>query len=190
MEHFEMERRKRRRLRDKLVIVINGKGGVGKDTICDITAALFCAKTVSSITPVKEVAAQCGWKGEKDIRARRFLADLKQLLIAYNDYPNQYLVREVQAFRSDPSADILFVHIREADQIGEFLRLTGGKAVTLLIRSSRPGLSAAVYGNSADDDVEQYHYNYIFDNDCGQAVLFQEVERFMTQLLRQEQLLD
>lgn len=190
MEHFEAGCRKRRRLRDKLVIVINGKGGVGKDTVCDLTAQLFYTKTVSSITPVKEIAAQCGWKGEKDIRARRFLADLKQLLIAYNDFPNQYLVREVQAFRSDPGADILFVHIREADQIGEFLRLAGGKTTTLLIRSSRPGLSAAVYGNSADDDVEQYHYDYIFDNDCGRAVLFQEVERFMTRLLTQEQLLD
>lgn len=190
MEYFETECRKRRRLRGKIVVVINGKGGVGKDTICDITAALFYAKTISSITPVKEIAAQCGWKGEKDPKARKFLADLKQLLIAYNDFPNQYLVREVQAFRSDPGTDILFVHIREAGQIESFLRLIGEKAVTLLIRSSRPGLSDAVYGNSADDDVEQYSYDYIFNNDCGQAVLFQETERFITQLLKQEQLLD
>lgn len=190
MEHFEAGFRKRHRLRDKLIIVVNGKGGVGKDTVCALTARLFYAKTISSITPVKEIAVQCGWKGEKDIRARRFLADLKQLLIAYNDFPNQYLTREVQAFQADPGADILFVHIREADQIEEFLRLIHGKAVTLLIRSSRPGLSSAVYGNSADDDVERYHYDYIFDNDCGQAVLFQAVERFMTALLRQEQLLD
>ena len=190
MEHFEAGCRKRRRLRSKLVIVINGKGGVGKDTICELTGQLFYVKTISSITPIKEIAVQCGWKGEKDIRARRFLADLKQLLIAYNDFPNQYLVREVQSFQTDPGADNLFVHIREADPIRGFLRRAGGKTVALLIRSSRPGLSAAVYGNSADDDVERYDYDYVFDNDCGQTVLFQEVERFMTNLLRKEQLLD
>ena len=127
MEHFEAGFRKRHRLSDKLIIVVNGKGGVGKDTVCALTARLFYAKTISSITPVKEIAVQCGWRGEKDTKSRRFLADLKQLLIAYN---------------------------------------------------------------AADDDVERYHYDYIFDNDCGQAVLFQAVERFMTALLRQEQLLD
>ena len=190
MENFEAGFRKRHRLRDKLIIVVNGKGGVGKDTVCALTARLFHAKPISSITPVKEIALQCGWSGEKDTKSRMFLADLKQLLIAYNDFPIQYLTREVQACQADPGADILFVHIREADQIEEFLRLIHGKAVTLLIRSSRPGLSSAVYGNSADDDVERYHYDYIFDNDCGQAVLFQAVERFMTALLRQEQLLD
>ena len=190
MEQLETDSRKRRRLKDKIIIVINGKGGVGKDTICSLAARLFCVKTISSITPVKEVAALCGWKGEKDEKARKFLADLKQLLIAYNDLPSRYLTREVQAFRRDPALDILFIHIREADQIDAFLRLVDGKAVTLLIRSSRPGLSAAVYGNSADDDVEQYDYDYTFDNDCGRTALFQETQQFMTTLLKQEGLLD
>ena len=189
MEQFKPDSRKRRRLKDKLVIVINGKGGVGKDTVCDITSRLFYAKTISSITPVKQIAALCGWKGEKDAKARKFLADLKQLLIAYNDVPNRYLAQEVQAFRRAPTQDILFVHIREADQIEAFLRNTGGKAVTLLIRSSRPGLSG-VYGNSADDGVERYDYDYIFDNNCGKDALFPETERFMTALLKQERLLD
>jgi len=189
LEHFELDSRKRRRLNEKIVIVINGKGGVGKDAICDITSKLFYAKTISSITPVKQVAALCGWKGEKDGKARRFLADLKQLLIAYNDFPNRYLLREVQSFRADPACDILFVHIREADQIDAFLRSAGGKAVTLLVRSSRPGLSA-VYGNSADDDVEQYRYDYSFDNDCSLDALPRETERFMTALLKRERVLD
>ena len=44
----------------KLVMVINGRGGVGKDTLCDFAAAYFRVRNVSSITPVKELAAQCG----------------------------------------------------------------------------------------------------------------------------------
>jgi len=189
LEHFGLDGRRRRRLNAKIIIVINGKGGVGKDAICSITSRLFYAKTISSITPVKQVAALCGWKGEKDGKARKFLADLKQLLIAYNDFPNRYLLREVRAFQAGSAWDILFVHIREADQIDAFLRSAGGRAVTLLIRSSRPGLSA-VYGNSADDDVEEYGYDYLFDNDCPLDVLPREVEHFMTALLEQERVLD
>ena len=45
----------------KAVIVINGAGGVGKDTLCDLAAKHFNVYNVSSITPIKEIASLCGW---------------------------------------------------------------------------------------------------------------------------------
>ena len=69
----------------KAVIVINGAGGVGKDTLCDLAAKHFKVYNVSSITPIKEIAALCGWDGSKDDRSRKFLADLKQISVEYND---------------------------------------------------------------------------------------------------------
>lgn len=145
----------------KLTIVINGKGGSGKDTVCEIVSRHYPTCNVSAITPVKELAAQCGWQGEKDMKARKFLADLKRLLADYNDYPTRYLIEQQRAFLADETQQIMFVHIREADQISAFLNGISGDKCTLLIR--RPDLPAA-YHNAADDNVEEYPYDFIYEN--------------------------
>ena len=45
----------------KRIVIINGKGGVGKDTLCDVIAKKYIVKNVSSITPIKEIAASAGY---------------------------------------------------------------------------------------------------------------------------------
>ncbi len=149
----------------KLTIVINGAGGVGKDTLCNIAAAHYRVKNVSSITPIKELAARCGWAGEKSERARKFLSDLKRLTVEYCDYPTAYLTEEYRAFL-DGEDEILFVHIREPEEIEKFVRATEGRAVTLLVRGGkRFSHRGGAYGNISDDGVENYPYQYIFYND-------------------------
>ena len=170
----------------KLVLVINGKGGVGKDAFCDAAAQSFAVKNVSAITPVKAIAAQCGWQGQKDLKSRKFLADLKQLLVDYNGFPNAYLEGEYRSFLQS-EADILFVHIREAEQIQDFLRRIPGKKAALLIRSQR--VEGATYGNAADDLVEAYPYDYVFQNDGALEQLPQAVRQFLRSVLQQEGLL-
>ena len=49
----------------KSVVIINGKGGVGKDTLCEVVAKKYSVRNVSSITPIKEIAKIGGWQGEK-----------------------------------------------------------------------------------------------------------------------------
>ena len=41
---------------NKTVLVINGAGGVGKDTLCAMAAEKFRVENISSITPIKEIA--------------------------------------------------------------------------------------------------------------------------------------
>ena len=146
----------------KLVFVINGRGGVGKDTLCDFAARAFSVKNESSVTPVKALAAQVGWHGEKTDRARKFLSDLKALMIAYNDYPTVWATEQYRDFMASDQ-EIMFFHIREAEEIDKFIRATNGKAKALLIR--RAAVHQGAYGNRSDDQVEQYHYHYVFDND-------------------------
>lgn len=149
----------------KLIIVINGPGGVGKDTLCNIAAAHYRVKNVSSITPIKELAARCGWAGEKNDRARKFLSDLKRLTVEYCDYPTRYLTEQYRAFLEGDD-EILFVHIREPEEIEKFVRATEGRAVTLLVRGGkRFSHRIGAYGNASDDGVENYPYQYIFYND-------------------------
>lgn len=165
---------------EKLVIVINGKGGVGKDAFCDAAALHFPVRNVSAITPVKEIAGYCGWHGEKDLKSRKFLADLKQLLVDYNGLPNAYLEGEYRSFLEGDEL-ILFVHIREAEQIADFLRRISTPKATLLIRSRR--LEDAHYGNAADDLAETFPYDYTFHNDGTLEALPAAAEQFLTDIL-------
>ncbi len=149
----------------QFVFVINGSGGVGKDTLCNLAAKHFRVRNVSSITPIKNIASMCGWKGEKNDRARKFLADLKSLTVAYNDYPTKWILEEYRRF-CESEDEIMFVHIREGSEIRKFVEGTDNAAITLLIRGgNRFRRNNAAYGNSADDDVEKYRYDYVFYND-------------------------
>ena len=161
----------------KLTLVINGRGGVGKDTLCDAAATRFRVMNVSSITPIKELAAICGWSGEKTDRARRFLADLKALTSAYNDYPTNWITERYRDFLAGED-EILFVHIREGEEIRKFVDATGGEAKTLLVRADRR-MAAHTYGNASDDLVESYSYDYYFDNDDAPEVA---AEKFLALL--------
>ena len=146
-----------------LTIVINGKGGVGKDTLCRFAAERYKTRNISSITPIKELAAACGWQGEKTDRARKFLSDLKALTAEYNDYPTNYLLSEYRAFLFSDD-ELLFVHIREPGEIKKFVDRAGGGVKTLLIRGGDRFVRAA-YGNASDDGVEDYPYDFVFKND-------------------------
>ena len=58
----------------KQVFIINGSGGVGKDTVCSAAAQSWKVQNISSITPILQVAKAAGWDGTKTPAARRFLS--------------------------------------------------------------------------------------------------------------------
>ena len=63
------------------------------------------------------------------------------------------------------SADeIMFVHIREPEEIKKFVDATGGAAKTMLVRGGKR-MSNEKYGNASDDGVENYSYDFYFMND-------------------------
>ena len=150
-------------MKNKLVIVINGKGGVGKDALCDALKISYKTKNVSTITPIKNIASNYGWNGEKDEKSRRFLAELKRVFAEYNDLPTKYIVDEYRSFLEDDN-DIMLVHIRESNEIEKFIRQVSTPVIALLIKRSVID-NAKKYGNDADDQVENYPYDYIYNND-------------------------
>ena len=147
----------------KATIVINGAGGVGKDTLCDLAAKHLKIRNISTITPIKELARMADWDGRKDDRSRKFLADLKELCVNYNDFPTNWAKAQYLDFLTTDE-QILIVHIREPKEIAKYVKATDGEAKTLLIRGGARQRKAA-YGNAADDGVENYYYDYYFDND-------------------------
>lgn len=163
----------------KLVIVMNGKGGVGKDALCDALTVAYRVKNVSAITPIKEIASRYGWNGEKDEKGRRFLAELKRVFVEYNDLPNKYLLDEYRAFLESDD-DVLCVHIREKEEIAKFVAGVDTPCVTVLVRRTAIDGGQA-YGNDADDKVGEYTYDWEFSNDLP---LEESGEAFRTLIAR------
>lgn len=146
----------------KIVIIINGTGGAGKDTLCEIAAKHYKTSNISSITPIKKIARENGWNGEKDAKSRKFLADLKQLFAEYNDLPTRYLFDQYRLFLESDD-ELLFAHIREKAEIDKFKDLVDTPCVTLLVE--RKSDKEEKWGNASDDEVRDYDYDFVFEND-------------------------
>ena len=149
----------------KRIIIMNGKGGVGKDALCEGAARKYRTWNISSIDPIKSIARQHGWNGEKDPKSRRFLAELKQTFVNYNDLPNVFLKEKTEAFMASETAELLFVHIREPEQI-KYYRKNIYPAVAKAVLIKRKAIDDIDnYGNKADDNVNNYEYDLVFNND-------------------------
>ena len=166
----------------KIVIVINGKGGVGKDTLCFFASEKYKVMNISSIDPIKTIAQSIGWDGRKDNKSRKLLSDLKKIATDYNDYPTRYLLEMYNEFLAN-DFEVLFVHIREKEQIQHFMQEIKGNAVSLLIRRKSKN---EVYGNDSDDNVEGYDYDYIYNNDKPLSNAKQDFLSFFDSLLKAE----
>ncbi len=166
----------------KTAIVINGAGGVGKDTLCEIASKHFRVRNISSITPIKEIAALCGWDGKKDNKARKFLSDLKRLCVEYNNYPTLWAKAQYDEFLA-ADEEIMFVHIREPEEIEKFVLATENKAKTLLIRGGKR-MSEERYGNASDDGVENYSYDYYFVNEKPLEIIEREFVDFLNDIVK------
>jgi len=149
-------------MKNKIVILINGQGGVGKDTLCDFAINFFKARSISSIDPIKKLARLGGWDGCKDASGRKLLAELKKAFIQYNNLPFNYVMKEYADFLATEE-NILFVHVREPDEIEKLLNSINCPCISLLIKNG----DVVAWGNNADDCVENFSYQYVFNNNMS-----------------------
>lgn len=163
----------------KVLIVINGKGGVGKDTLCDLAAKSFKTRNISSVTPIKEIAKVGGWKGEKDAKARKMLSDLKRVFTEYNELPTRFICDQYEDFLKTDE-EILFVHIREPKEIDKLKAALPGKCKALLV--TRKSYSQC-WGNTSDDCVEDYDYDLYYKNDLPLDCAGKDFVRFLKENL-------
>ena len=146
-------------MQGKQIVIINGTGGSGKDTFVEFCQKYGRVKNFSSVDKVKKIAKQIGWTGAKTEKDRKFLSDLKRLTTEYNDMSFNSISDEVAKFYESED-DVMFVHIREPEEILRASNAFGAK--TLLIR--RVGL-ANISSNYSDANVENYDYDYVIEND-------------------------
>lgn len=158
------------------VVIINGSGGVGKDTFCALCGKYAYISICSSVAQVKKAAMLLGWNGEKDERSRKFLSDLKDLSTEYSDAPFRLMKEFIES--NGAYDDLIFLMIREPPEIDRAKKEFG--AVTLLIE--RPQ-TAAITTNHADNEVTNYNYDYIIQNDGDLEQLERAAELFVSDVL-------
>lgn len=168
----------------KLAIVINGAGGVGKDTLCGFAASKYKTVNVSSVDLIKKAAEILGWDKRKDLASRKFLSDMKKLSSEYNDGPTSYLLDQYRLFQNS-DAEIMFMHIREGSEIKHLIEKTGPDVISLLIRRSS---NKTVYGNASDDNIENYNYDYIYNNDFSLEEAETDFTAFLENIINERNL--
>ena len=162
----------------KKVVVINGSGGVGKDTFVNFCREFTSVKNISSADKVKEAAhILTGWNGEKDEKSRKLLADLKEMGVEYNDAPFKYISKMIEEFKTSDN-QLMFIHIRESSEIEKCKNAFG--ADTLLITNKNVSL---ITTNNADKDVLEFKYDYNIRNDGTLEELKQKAKEFVKSLI-------
>ena len=145
------------------VYVINGSGGVGKDTFVSLAKILVpggdsCIKNYSSISGIKDIAKQIGWHGEKSERGRKFLSDLKRICAEYNDYP--YRLCEKFILSVPPSVKAVFIHVREPQEIEKIVKSFNARTILITNKNVKQ-----ITSNDSDGSVFEYFYDVTIKND-------------------------
>ena len=146
---------------NKQVFIINGSGGVGKDTFVSLVSNKATTINFSSVDKVKDVARLIGWNGGKTEKDRKFLSDLKLLCTNYNNMPFNSLKDKYEEFLKS-YVHFLFLHIREPEEI-EKAKIAFNAKTILVKRDSIEHITS----NMADENVFDYDYDVVVNNNEG-----------------------
>lgn len=171
---------------NKKIFIINGSGGVGKDTFVESVSVelndrlkrFHTVVNFSSVDKVKQIAKEIGWDGKKDEKNRKFLSDLKILTSEYCDMPFKSMKNKVTEFMKDEESKFLFLHIREPEEIARAVKEFDAKTV-LIIRNS----VKHIVSNMADKNVFNYNYDFIIDNSGTKEELNNKAKNFIKEVI-------
>lgn len=173
----------------KHIFIINGSGGSGKDTFVklvkaelnDIFKRFDTVNNYSSIDKIKEVAHGFGYGDSKTEKDRKFLSDLKQLVGNYSDLPFKCMKERVEQFYENDTNIILFLHIREPEEIKRAVKEFSAK--TILIKNNSV---KHIVSNISDKNVFNYKYDYIINNNGTVDDLDEKAKKFIGELMNEE----
>lgn len=162
--------------------MINGSGGVGKDTFVELVTVELNDKlkrfhtvvNFSSVDKVKEIAREIGWDGKKSEKDRKFLSDLKSLTSDYCDMPFQSMNNKIKEFIGSDEGQVLFLHIREPEEIKRVVNEFKAKTI-LIVRDSITQITS----NVSDKNVFEYHYDFVIENNGTIEDLRNKVRQFI-----------
>ena len=155
-------------MNDIQYIIVGGFPRSGKSTFvsyCQEIIGENYTLDISTVDLVKNLAIIAGWDGTKTPKNRKFLSDLKQLLIEWDDVPYKDIIKTAQKRRAELDAYgithtlYVFVQCREPEEIQKFVDRVGAR--TLFI--SRKDHEKPT--NESDIATRRYNYDTTIFND-------------------------
>lgn len=166
-------------MNEKVKIIINGCGGVGKDPFVDYCRIFANITNISSVDKIKEAAKILGWDGSKAEEDRKFLSDLKLLSTGYNNFPYEYIKQSIDNFMKDKSSNVLFIHLREPEEIEKVKQ--DFDCITVLVQNINKD---HIDSNMADANVHNYEYDFVINNDYDLDRLKQKAISFICEVTK------
>lgn len=167
----------------KKIFILNGSGGVGKDTFVKLCDKYITTIHYSIAFNTKCIARDlgCYGKSEKD---RRFLSDLLDLSAVYNDKPFKDVESIVKDFKNKKTNDdvFLFIDMREPKDIER--AVNEFDAETILITNNK---IKHIKSNHADASVYDYTaYDYQIENNGSIDDFEIKVKEFINAVISKE----
>lgn len=159
------------------IIIVNGFPASGKDLFVDLCIKELGnnynikAEKFSSVANTKRAAKILGWNGRKTEKDRNALSELKDLSSTYWNGPFLSICEKINELKNN---EWLFVFIREPDEIEKVVNKFPDAITVFVDRDNH-----LVINNHADQNVTNYNYTLIIDNNGDIDNLKQSVEVFV-----------
>jgi len=173
------------------VIIINGFPQAGKDTFVELckgcidevypdTSGSVVIRELWASTPAKMALKYMGWDGKtKTPEIRDALCLLKALSESLFDWTMEYLKREMAHVElRHPTVDVVVIHCREPELIARLKKEFN--AITLFIQRDS---CVKYHTNSSDNNVCNYSYDYIVNNNSTIQKLERVAKSWMKEVL-------
>lgn len=166
---------------DKIVFIIDGNGGCGKDYLIqklDYFGIRYINTSV--IDPVKEILEGKIWDSKKDKKGRQLLHDAKEIFDKYNSFTTFKIIDKFNWFITSDIYKIMFIHCSDMEQTKLFKRIFSPvcPVVSIFIKSNGetckndPRYGSLDVSNMNDCELRNLYdymfYNNISDNDKEQ----------------------
>lgn len=167
------------------IYIVNGAPGSGKTTFEQYVQDIIKEDVyiMSTVDTIKKAAQVLGWDGIKTPESRKFLSDLKQLWIEWNDgvfkdikHRLSVIEKHYEVYDISSNRAIVFIDSREPAEIDRLKRELGARTI-LIERPS--GADDARILNSSDRDVNNYTYDIKIINSGNLDYMRQFTEKFI-----------
>lgn len=172
----------------KMIFIINGSGGVGKDTFINfIRKYVLVINNISSIDPVRNIYKTLDIDIEnKNEENRKLLSDTKHFLDEKINFTENYITRKLNYFLDEEFSniknrstnkivsDMVFVHIREPENINKIANKFS--VYTILMKNNNV---KQILSNDADANVDKYKYDILIKNNGSEDDL-EELANLLT----------